>query len=356
MSVGDSDAMFPCCEVAHEPKRSAIVAAHPSCMSGVRQPTPTSGGTWNAPPVPTSTVVLFVNLAPEWQTEQPTSARWKIARPAAAAFGSTHVGGGGAGMALTHAESAPVWAVVRDAAHPRHVDVPHDGREVRARLPASGTARSPRWSRAATAFAARRRRAPRCARRRRPRGGRTRTRSACRRACGRCRARCPASRAARGESTPGRRRRRCSRPRSRGGRSRARRALASARAGRRSGRNATAVAWPGPTVRSLWGRGTPPSLPSPNTKRLSTDAAPPPLPAATAATVEPSAETATSTGRTPLNCCGTDVPSLAITVMTLITGPLPKPGGRRRGGGRQGTGVTVVDDQAAVVDLRRRHR
>src|ERR1700722_6936448 len=114
MSVGDSDAMFPCCEVAHEPNRSAIVAAHPSCMRGVRQPTPTSGGTWNAPPVPTSTVVLFVNFAPAWQTEQPTSERWKIARPAAAAVGSTHVGGGGAGMALTHAESAPVWAVVRE--------------------------------------------------------------------------------------------------------------------------------------------------------------------------------------------------------------------------------------------------
>ena len=132
MSVGDSDAMFPCCAVAHDPKRSAIVAAHPSCIRGVRQPTPTSGGTWNAPPVPTSTVALFVNLGPRWQLAQPTSTRSKIARPAAAAFASTHVGAGGAGMALTHAESAPVCVAVEGgSAHPHDVDVLHDRREVR---------------------------------------------------------------------------------------------------------------------------------------------------------------------------------------------------------------------------------
>ena len=35
-------------------------------MNGPRLPMPTSDGTWKAPPVPTSTVELFVNVAPEW--------------------------------------------------------------------------------------------------------------------------------------------------------------------------------------------------------------------------------------------------------------------------------------------------
>ena len=67
LSCADSDEMSPCAAVEHEPKRSASVVAQPSCMSGVRHPTPTSGGTWNAPPVPTSTVALLVSFVPEWQ-------------------------------------------------------------------------------------------------------------------------------------------------------------------------------------------------------------------------------------------------------------------------------------------------
>src|ERR1019366_7421635 len=113
MSCAESDAMFPCIEVAHVPKRSPIVVAQPSCKRGVRQPTPTSGGTWNAPPVPTSTVALLVSFDPEWHVAQPTVVLWKSARPAAAAAGSTQAGAGGAGRALTHAESAPACGPVK---------------------------------------------------------------------------------------------------------------------------------------------------------------------------------------------------------------------------------------------------
>src|SRR5882672_9914821 len=108
MSVALSDAMLPCPADEHLPNRSAIVVAQPSCMRGVRHPTPTRGGTWNALPVPTSTVWLFVNLAPMWQVAHPTSARWKITFPAAAAAAFTQVGAGGAGMALTQSDRAAV--------------------------------------------------------------------------------------------------------------------------------------------------------------------------------------------------------------------------------------------------------
>ena len=90
------------------PKRSAIVAAQPSCMSGVRQPTPTSGGTWNAPPVPTSIVWLLVSLGPEWHVEQPDVGALEDRLAARAALGSTHVGAGGAGMVCTQPLSAPI--------------------------------------------------------------------------------------------------------------------------------------------------------------------------------------------------------------------------------------------------------
>src|SRR5688572_9513494 len=46
------------------PKRSRSVGAQPSCMYGAREPTPISDGTLNSPPVPTSTRVLLVKIAP----------------------------------------------------------------------------------------------------------------------------------------------------------------------------------------------------------------------------------------------------------------------------------------------------
>src|ERR1700722_18244090 len=74
-------------------------------------------------------------------------------------------------------------------------------------------------------------------------------------------------------------------------------------------------------------------MPGPKRYRLSTLAAPAPLPAATAAIVDPSGEIATSTGRTPLNCWVTDdEPSAPSTERTLVTGPLPNPGGKGNGG------------------------
>ena len=68
---------------AGAPKRSASVLAQPSCMNGPRLPMPTSDGTWNAPPVPTSTVWLLVKPAPEWQEAQAPRVRVVEQRPAA---------------------------------------------------------------------------------------------------------------------------------------------------------------------------------------------------------------------------------------------------------------------------------
>src|SRR5579864_2292945 len=98
----------PCASVAHAPKRSAIVAAHPSWKRGVRQPTPMRGGTWNAPPVPTSTVWLLVSFGPEWHVEQPTVLLSKSVLPLVAAAVSTHAGAGSDGTCWTQPVSAPI--------------------------------------------------------------------------------------------------------------------------------------------------------------------------------------------------------------------------------------------------------
>ena len=73
MSPAESPEVVPCRVVPQVgPKRAAMVPAQPSWSRGVRHPTPTSGGTWNAPPVPTSTVELFVNFAPPWHPRAPS--------------------------------------------------------------------------------------------------------------------------------------------------------------------------------------------------------------------------------------------------------------------------------------------
>ena len=75
----------------------------------MRHPTPTSGGTWNLPPVPTSTVALFVSFPPEWHEEHPAErAEEHVRLRRLAAFGSTHDGAGGAGMVCTQPVSAPI--------------------------------------------------------------------------------------------------------------------------------------------------------------------------------------------------------------------------------------------------------
>src|SRR5262245_57105310 len=66
-------AVFPCW--APPPhigsKRSASVTPQPVWRYGARAATPMSDGTWKEPPVPTTTVVLFVNFGPVWQAVQP---------------------------------------------------------------------------------------------------------------------------------------------------------------------------------------------------------------------------------------------------------------------------------------------
>src|SRR5580698_9862238 len=113
MSAGESCDVFPWPFVAPGVapvvlKRSAIVAARPSCRSGVRQPTPISGGTWNDPPVPTSTVWLLVSFPPAWHVLHCACGLSKIALPRLAALGSTHEGAGGAGTVCTQPVSAPI--------------------------------------------------------------------------------------------------------------------------------------------------------------------------------------------------------------------------------------------------------
>src|SRR5580658_6453947 len=84
-------------------------------MSGVRHPTPTSGGTWKAPPVPTSTVRLLVNFAPEWHVAHPVAELSKRAFPRSAEAASTQDGAGGAATFWTQPVMAPISAVFSGA-------------------------------------------------------------------------------------------------------------------------------------------------------------------------------------------------------------------------------------------------
>src|SRR4029453_14883626 len=98
--------------------RSASVLPHPLCMNGpvvavgavsAQLPMPTSDGTWNARPVPTSTVELLVKRAPAWHEAQAARfASLNSTRPRSTAAGSVGAARGTRGCASIQVSSVSI--------------------------------------------------------------------------------------------------------------------------------------------------------------------------------------------------------------------------------------------------------